>query len=144
MKSRNGQYFNSSINFWVTEQDYPTNSTAVWSGEKVTLACPASANDTVAWFRDEQPLKPQRPRVRLLRQRVRLKPARPEDTGMWACLVNGHAWRRLELYVEHELNDEAVGLLRDDDLGKTLGALRPEEETNELELADDKGACCSN
>jgi hypothetical protein len=112
----------------------------VTSGDKLTLICAFdSLNESFAWYKDGEPFRVTNPRVRLQRQRIRFKMTKPEDSGNYACLVDHTEWRHLELRVEPELNNifpvEGVS----DELGKILGAVRPDDETNELELGDPRG-----
>ncbi|XP_031784638.1 fibroblast growth factor receptor homolog 1 isoform X2 [Nasonia vitripennis] len=111
------------------------------SGDRVSLLCNpdrATSGSGVSWYKDDKPLQSSTSRVRAQRQRIRLKPAKPEDSGFYGCLVDQVGWRNVTLMVEPELNDGFHDENSDYELGRVQGALRPDDETNELELADSR------
>ncbi|KAJ8683574.1 hypothetical protein QAD02_019366 [Eretmocerus hayati] len=121
-------------------------------GERLSLICsPDTTNGSVAWYRDNKPYRGDGSRVRLQKQRIRFRSASQEDEGIYACLVDGRQWRRAALRIEPEPNDDyhhvdEDGVLSDggpfdtgaDELGRVAGAIRPEDETNELDIDDSK------
>ncbi|XP_058803774.1 fibroblast growth factor receptor homolog 1-like [Phymastichus coffea] len=127
-------------------EDGATANDTVASGERLTILCPAEGR--VAWYKDERPFRSSSGRVRVLRQRLRFRAAGPEDEGLYGCLVDGARWRRVALRFEPQLADaappadyeEAADEAEGGDaegrglgLGRVASALRPDEQTNELE-----------
>ncbi|XP_011300094.1 fibroblast growth factor receptor homolog 1 isoform X2 [Fopius arisanus] len=107
-------------------------------GEKLVLRCLATyKNENVTWFRDETPIRGVSSRIRVLnsQQSLRIKYVEMMDEGNYGCRMQSRdslKWRNVTVRVEGAQNDgyqsESTGL------GNVMGALRPEEETNELDI----------
>lgn len=108
----------------------------VQEGQKFILRCPLTYEDEdVKWYRDATPLRGQSSRIRVLKQTVRFKRMEMMDEGNYGCRMetgDSLEWRNVTIRVEGVQNDgyqsESAAL------GSVMGALRPEEETNELDI----------
>ncbi|XP_028982371.1 fibroblast growth factor receptor 3-like [Diachasma alloeum] len=105
-------------------------------GEKLIVRCPATYEDEeVTWFKEETQFRGVSSRIRVLKQSLRFKYVEMMDEGNYGCRLatsNSLEWRNVTIRVEGAQNDgyqsESAGL------GSVMGALRPEEETNELDI----------
>ncbi|XP_011501661.1 PREDICTED: fibroblast growth factor receptor homolog 1-like [Ceratosolen solmsi marchali] len=124
---------------WLADESSVGENVTVTSGDRLTLICAFdSSNGSIAWYKDGEPFRAPTSRIRLQRQRIRFKMTKLEDAGAYACLVDSSEWRYLKLQVEAELNDIFPKESESDELGKVLGAVRADDETNELELGDSR------
>ncbi|XP_015603396.1 fibroblast growth factor receptor homolog 1 isoform X2 [Cephus cinctus] len=104
-------------------------------GERLNLRCVPNFNAETSWYKDNEILRSNTSRMRVMRQWIKIKFVEPIDTGSYGCRVEsaqGVEWRNVSVIVENLQND---GIQESEELGSVLGALRPEEETNELEIA---------
>ena len=71
----------------------------------------------------------------MLKQSLKVKYVQVTDSGNYAChLSTAHSseWRNVTVYVEDVQNDGYAN--ESGELGSMLGALRPDDETNELDV----------
>lgn len=74
-------------------------------------------------------------RTRILRQSLKIRSVRMEDSGNYSCRFNSDQhveWRNISIQVKQYQNDD----YQDDKetLGNVQSAYAPEEETNELDI----------
>lgn len=104
-------------------------------GEKLMLRCPTDYESDVKWYKDATELRGILPRIRTQKQAIKFKHVEVDDSGNYGCRLENSStiqWRNITIQVEQAQND---GFSSDSgELGSVLGALRPEDETNELEI----------
>ncbi|XP_074100315.1 fibroblast growth factor receptor homolog 1 isoform X2 [Cotesia typhae] len=113
-----------------------TNSDVIVAeGEKLMLRCPTDYESDVKWYKDATELRGILPRIRTQKQSIKFKHVEVDDSGNYGCRLENSStiqWRNITIQVELAQND---GFSSDSgELGSVLGALRPEDETNELEI----------
>lgn len=104
-------------------------------GEKLILRCPTDYESDINWYKDATELRGSSPRIRMLKQAIKFKYVEIEDSGNYGCRLENSStlqWRNVTIQVEQPQNDGFPN--ESSELGSVLGALRPEDETNELEL----------
>lgn len=104
-------------------------------GEKLHLRCSAPTETESIWYKDDEILKSKLPRIRILKQSLRIRSITTEDEGNYSCrfISNQHIkWNNVSIEVESYQNDD----YQDDKetLGNVQSAYTPEEETNELDI----------
>lgn len=104
-------------------------------GNKLVLRCLTKDDADLTWYKDEAVMRGSSTKIKLLKQSLRFKNISVSDSGNYACRLESPdslEWRNVTVRVEGVQNDgyqsESSGL------GRVMGALRPEEETNELEI----------
>ncbi|CAG5077539.1 Similar to htl: Fibroblast growth factor receptor homolog 1 (Drosophila melanogaster) [Cotesia congregata] len=99
------------------------------------LRCPTDYESDVKWYKDATELRGILPRIRTQKQAIKFKHVEVDDSGNYGCRLENSStiqWRNITIQVEQAQND---GFSSDSgELGSVLGALRPEDETNELEI----------
>ncbi|KAL7301866.1 hypothetical protein TKK_0005470 [Trichogramma kaykai] len=112
----------------------------VYNGDQFSLICPLKRpNSTVTWYKNGQVLQSNSGRVRVQKQRIRFRAAKPIDSAEYVCQVeqpNAVVERRsLGLQVESELNDQEYRDIfneeSNDSLGLAQGAMRAAPDTDE-------------
>ncbi|KAK2575290.1 hypothetical protein KPH14_008141 [Odynerus spinipes] len=117
----------------------PVNSDVIVStGEKLSLRCLPDLDGETTWYKDNEAFRHSSARVRVMKQTLRFKYVEMGDAGSYGCLIESDdnktiEWRNVTVWVEEALQNDGY---RDDDgkIGNVLGALRPSEETNELDI----------
>ncbi|XP_014213491.1 fibroblast growth factor receptor homolog 1-like [Copidosoma floridanum] len=107
-----------------------SKNATVSTGVKVRLVCESEDPEAnVTWYKNGEPFVPRKSRVRVLpsQRALRIRNALPEDAATYACDVGKARRRQLDLAIDDS----------GDELGRTLGALRPDD--NELELSLPRG-----
>ncbi|KAH0557914.1 hypothetical protein KQX54_012811 [Cotesia glomerata] len=123
-------------NIGVSRFNESTNSDVIVAeGEKLMLRCPTDYESDVKWYKDATELRGILPRIRTQKQAIKFKHVEVDDSGNYGCRLENSStiqWRNITIQVEQAQND---GFSSDSgELGSVLGALRPEDETNELEI----------
>lgn len=110
----------------------------VSAGEKLSLRCLSEFDGETTWYKDSETLRHSSTRVRVMKQTLRFKYVEMGDAGTYGCLIESDdnktiEWRNVTVWVEEALQNDGY---REDDgkIGNVLGALRPSEETNELDI----------
>ncbi|XP_043269981.1 fibroblast growth factor receptor homolog 1-like isoform X2 [Venturia canescens] len=106
------------------------------AGEKLTLRCVSEYDAETSWYKGDDLIKLPTTRIRILKQSLKFKYVRTSDSGNYACRMDTERtteWRNVTVYVEDVQNDGYES--ENEDLGSVLGARRPDEETNELDVA---------
>lgn len=110
----------------------------VSAGERLNLRCfQNDFNDFVetAWYRNDEALRRTTTRIRVTKQSLKFKYVESGDAGVYACRVESDEtveWRNVTVRVEPVQNDGFEGE-GEETSGGVIDALRPEEETNDLE-----------
>lgn len=89
-----------------------------------------------SWYKGDDLINQATTRIRILKQSLKFKYVRTSDSGNYACRLDAERtteWRNVTVYVEDVQNDGYEN--ENEDLGSVLGARRPDEETNELDVA---------
>lgn len=118
--------------------DTVNSDVIVSAGEKLSLRCLPDLDGETTWYKDNEVLRHSSTRVRVMKQTLRFKYVEIGDAGSYGCLIESDdnktiEWRNVTVWVEEALQNDGY---RDDDgkIGNVLGALRPSEETNELDI----------
>ncbi|XP_014481673.1 PREDICTED: fibroblast growth factor receptor homolog 1-like isoform X2 [Dinoponera quadriceps] len=108
----------------------------VTTGDKLSLRCLPNLDDETTWYKDDMELHRFAPRMRLTKQTLKFKHIDATDAGLYACRLRspeGVEWRNVTVRVESPQNDSVQGGEGEETSG-AIDALRPEEETNDLEI----------
>lgn len=119
--------------FFVT--DMRNEEIIVTAGEKLNIKCSPYPEAEASWYKDNEILKAKLPRIRVIKQSLKFKYVEVEDSGMYGCRLEFDRrleWRNVSIRVETLQNDGYQE--ENENLGTVMAALRPEEETNELDL----------
>ncbi|XP_043460823.1 fibroblast growth factor receptor homolog 1-like isoform X2 [Leptopilina heterotoma] len=104
--------------------------------ERLHLRCEATPEaESIIWYKDGEILKGKMMRTRILRQSLKIRSVRMEDSGNYSCRFNSDQhveWRNISIQVKQYQNYD----YQDDKetLGNVQSAYAPEEETNELDI----------
>ena len=107
----------------------------VTAGEKLNIRCLPNFEAETTWYKDNEILKSALPRIRVIKQSLKFKYVEVEDSGNYGCRLESDRdveWRNVSIRVEILQNDGYQD--ENERLGPVMGALRPEEETNELDI----------
>ena len=110
-------------------------------GDKVNLIC-SSPNASVIWFKGDEPFKSFDRDIKVQKQRIRFREVYPGDSAVYSCQIGDNQERRsVKLQVVMPEFNEEYPEDADyfDDVGPAEEAMRPDAETNELELSDLRG-----
>ncbi|XP_008545784.1 fibroblast growth factor receptor homolog 1 isoform X2 [Microplitis demolitor] len=124
-----------SVNTRIIRLETTNADVIVPEGEKLILRCPTDYESDINWYKDATELRGSSPRIRMLKQAIKFKYVEIEDSGNYGCRLENSStlqWRNVTIQVEQPQNDGFPN--ESSELGSVLGALRPEDETNELEL----------
>lgn len=108
---------------------------SVTVGDKVSLKCSSNPESEATWYRNNKFFHPPVSKVRTMKQTLKFKRIEFNDSGDYGCLLETPThfeWRNITVNVEPQQNDDYQD--ENSEIGKVMGSLRPEEETNELEL----------
>ncbi|KAI4479638.1 hypothetical protein M0804_011035 [Polistes exclamans] len=119
----------------------PLNSDMIVSrGERLSLRCLPVSDEHITWYKDNEVLLHSTVRVKVMRQTLKFRYFDSRDAGTYGCLIEKYndynqtiEWRNVTLRVEEALQNDGY---REEDgkIGNVLEALRPRDETNELEI----------
>ncbi|XP_033207757.1 fibroblast growth factor receptor 3-like isoform X3 [Belonocnema kinseyi] len=115
--------------------DMRNEEITVTAGEKLNIKCSPYPEAEASWYKDNEILKAKLPRIRVIKQSLKFKYVEVEDSGMYGCRLEfdrSLEWRNVSIRVETLQNDGYQE--ENENLGAVMAALRPEEETNELDL----------
>lgn len=116
--------------------DQAESYVTVTAGEKVSLRCTSNAESDITWYRDDQIFQPSGQKFRTMKQTLKFKRIQLNDSGMYGCLLETPShfeWRNITVYVEEPFQSDDYQD-KNSAIGRILGSLRPDQETNELEL----------
>ncbi|XP_051176629.1 fibroblast growth factor receptor homolog 1-like isoform X2 [Leptopilina boulardi] len=114
--------------------DVQNQKNTVFVGEKLHLRCSTTPEtESIIWYKNGEILMAKLPRIRIVKQSLKIRSLRMEDSGNYSCRFNSNQhikWRNISIDVEPYQNDD----YQDDKetLGNIQSAFTPEEETNEL------------
>ncbi|XP_014604411.1 PREDICTED: fibroblast growth factor receptor homolog 1-like isoform X1 [Polistes canadensis] len=119
----------------------PLNSDMIVSrGERLSLRCLPVSDEHITWYKDNEVLRHSTVRVKVMKQTLKFRYFESRDAGTYGCLIEKYndynqtiEWRNVTLRVEEALQNDGY---REEDgkIGNVLEALRPRDETNELEI----------
>lgn len=114
---------------------------AVSAGEKLNLRCSQSPYVETTWYRNDAELRRTNMRIRPSKQSLKFKYVEADDAGVYACRLESDEaikWRNVTVLVVHQRqSNEAFGDVEGEVGEETSGVmdtLRPEEESNDLEI----------
>lgn len=120
--------------FFVFFADVQNQKNTLFVGEKLHLRCSTTPEtESIIWYKNGEILMAKLPRIRIVKQNLKIRSLRMEDSGNYSCRFNSNQhikWRNISIDVEPYQNDD----YQDDKetLGNIQSAFTPEEETNEL------------
>ncbi|XP_020288431.1 fibroblast growth factor receptor homolog 1-like isoform X2 [Pseudomyrmex gracilis] len=107
-------------------------------GEKLNLRCPQNSSnvETITWYKDNETLRRPSARMRMMKQSLKFKYVELNDAGVYGCKLNSNAtieWRNVTVHVETVQNDGFQNEEGEETSAGVMDALRPEDESNDLE-----------
>lgn len=103
-------------------------------GEKLLLRCQRNPGVEIEWYKDDEALR-STPTMRVTKQSVKFKYFDVDDAGVYGCRLESNEtveWRNVTVRVETLQND---GFQNEaEETSGMMSMLRPEEESNDLEI----------
>lgn len=103
-------------------------------GEKLLLRCQRNPGVQIEWYKDDEALR-STTRMRVTKQSVKFKYVDVDDTGVYGCRLESNEtveWRNVTVRIE-TLQNDGFQNEREETSG-VMSILRPEEESNDLEI----------
>jgi len=113
----------------------PFADVMVSAGEKLNLRCSADLDVETTWWKENEALHRSTMRIRVTKQFLKFKYVQMEDAGVYSCKLQSDEaieWRNVTIRVENLQNDGFQD--EGEETGDAMDAIRPEDESNDLEI----------